>query len=78
MKGSLTWHGLLANLEMEPVPSNDNRFSDSMPTLPTADILSGKNVRAWVSMNFTQDKYSAPRTIEKMKILGALLELPAK
>ena len=53
MKGSLTWHGLLANLEMEPVPSNDNRFSDSMPTLPTADILSGKNVRAWVSMDFT-------------------------
>ena len=22
-------------------------------TLPTADILSGKNVRAWVSMDFT-------------------------
>ena len=27
-------------------------------------------------MNFTQDKYWAPRTIEKMKILGAVLELP--
>ena len=23
-------------------------------------------------MNFTEDKYSAPRTIEKMKILGAV------
>jgi hypothetical protein len=29
-------------------------------------------------MDFTQDKYSAPRTIEKMKILGAVLELPVK
>ena len=47
-------------------------------TLPTADILSGKNVRAWVSMDFTWDKYLAPRKIEKMKILGAVSELPAK
>ena len=31
-------------------------------------------------MNFTHDRYSAPRTIERMKILGAVLplELPAK
>jgi hypothetical protein len=29
-------------------------------------------------MDFTQDEYSAPRSIKKMKILGALLELPAK
>jgi hypothetical protein len=35
-------------------------------------------VRAKVAMDFTQDKYSAPRTNEKMKILGAILELPAK
>ena len=28
--------------------------------------------------HFMQDKFSAPRTIEKMKILGAPLELPAK
>ena len=48
------------------------------PTLLIAKILSGKNARAWVSINFPKDKFSAPRTIEKMKILGALLELPAK
>ena len=47
-------------------------------TLLIAEILSGKNARAWVSIDFTQDKFSAPRTIVKMKILGALLELPAK
>ena len=29
-------------------------------------------------MGFIEDKYSAPRTIEKMKILGAVLELSAK
>ena len=37
-----------------------------------------KNARAWVPMDFMQDKYSAPRTIEKIKILEAVLELPAK
>ena len=29
-------------------------------------------------MDFTSDKYSAPMAIEKIKILGAILELPAK
>jgi hypothetical protein len=29
-------------------------------------------------MDFTKDKYSTPRTNEKMKILGAVLELQAK
>ena len=47
-------------------------------TLPIAEILSGKNVLAWVSMDFTQDKFLAPIAIEKIKILGAVLELPAK
>jgi hypothetical protein len=31
-----------------------------------------------VAMDFTYDKYSAPMVIEKIKILGALLELLAK
>ena len=43
-----------------------------------AKKVSVKNTRAWVSMDFTWDKYSAPRTFEKIKILGAVLELPAK
>ena len=46
--------------------------------VPIYRILGVKNARAWVSMDFTQDKYSVPRTIEKMKILGAVLEPPAK
>ena len=50
----------------------------TLVTLLIAEILSGKNARAWVSMDFTSNKFLAPRTIEKMKILGALLELPAK
>ena len=29
-------------------------------------------------MDFTEDRYSAPMAIEKIKILGALLEIPAK
>ena len=41
-------------------------------------ILSVKNARAWVSIDFTYGEYSSPRTIEKMNILGAILELPAK
>ena len=47
-------------------------------TLARTEIIYPKNVGTLVAMNFTQDKYSAPRAIEKMKILGALLELPAK
>jgi hypothetical protein len=36
-------------------------------------------VRAKVEMDFTyKDKYSAPMASEKIKILGAILELPAK
>ena len=47
-------------------------------TLLIAEMLSGKTVRAWVSMDFTQDKFWAPIAIEKIKILGAPWELPAK
>ena len=43
-------------------------------TVPIDKIISAKNAQAWVSMNFISDKFSAPRTIEKMKILGALWE----
>ena len=53
-------------------------FRLKLNTLLIAEILSGKNARAWVSMDFTQDKFSAPIAIEKIKILGAVLELPAK
>ena len=41
-------------------------------TLAKTEIIYPKNVRAKVAMDFTSDKYSAP------KILGAVLELPAK
>ena len=43
-------------------------------TLAKTEIIYAINV----AMNFSQDKYSAPRKIEKMKILGALSELPSK
>ena len=35
-------------------------------------------MRAKVAMDFTEDKYPAAVAIEKMKILEAVLELPAK
>ena len=35
--------------------------------MPIDRILSVKNVQAWVSMDFTSVRYSAPKTIEKMK-----------
>ena len=47
-------------------------------TLAKTEIIYPKNVGALVAMIFTLDRYSAPRKIEKTKILGALLELPAK
>ena len=45
---------------------------------PIPKILNVKDARAWVSMDFTYNKFSATRTIEKIKILGAVLELLAK
>ena len=50
----------------------------SIYTLAKTEIIYPKNVGTLVAMNFTQDKYSAPRTIEKIKVLGADLELLAK
>ena len=58
------------------------KISEIKPPLPLTlligEILSGKNLRAWVSMDFTQDKFSAPIAILKIKILGAPWELLAK
>ena len=51
------------------------QFLCSICTLAKTEIIYPKNVGAQIAMDFTQDKYSAPRTIEKMKILGAVLEL---
>ena len=34
-----------------------------MPHYLQLKLLSGKNVRAWVSMDFTQDKFSGPIAI---------------
>ena len=39
-------------------------------TVPIPKIISAKNARAWVSMNFIQNENSAPIAIEKIKILG--------
>ena len=54
-------------------------FKDLKPiTLAKTKIRCQKNVRTKVALDFTSDEYSAPMAIEKIKILGALLELPAK
>ena len=44
----------------------------------TEIIYYPKNVGASVAMNFTQNELSASMAIEKIKILGALLEVPVK
>ena len=54
------------------------RQSSDQATLANTEIIYPKNVRAKIAMDVTPDKYLAHRTIEKMKILGAVLELPAK
>ena len=43
----------------------------SHTALAKTEMIYTKNVRAKVAMDFTYDKYSAPKAIEK--ILGALL-----
>ena len=47
-------------------------------TLAKTEIIHPKNVRAKVAMDFTQEKYSAHMAVEKIKILGAILEVPAR
>ena len=47
-------------------------------TLPTADILSGKNARAWVSMVLYLKKQKKIKILKQNKILGALQKLSAK
>ena len=42
------------------------------------EVIYPKNVGASVAMNFTQNELSASMAIEKIKILGGVLELPAK
>ena len=47
-------------------------------TMAMTEMIYPKIVGASVAMNFTKNGLSAPMAIEKIKILGAVLELPAK
>ena len=42
------------------------------------ELLYMKNAGAQIAMDFSKNKGLAPMAIEKIKILGAVLELPAK
>ena len=53
-------------------------FSCSNFTMAKTEMIHQKTVGASVAMNFTYDKYWAPMAIKRIKILGALLELPNK
>ena len=46
-------------------------------TLPRLSEISEKNWSTWAAMNFSENEGLEPITIEKIKILGAVLELPA-
>ena len=60
------------------LPTVPLTFCRKASTLAKTEMIYPKNVRAKEAVGFTQNKYLALRTIEKMKILGAVLELPAK
>ena len=47
-------------------------------TLPRNSLLRPKNMGPQVSMEISSNELSAPMVIEKIKILGAVLEPPAK
>ena len=46
-------------------------------TLPKNKLICPKNMGAQVAMNFSQNEGLAPKAIEKIKIQGTVLELPA-
>jgi len=43
--------------------------------MPKNELLHPRNVESWVAMDFNK---LAPMAIQKIKTLGAVLELPAK
>ena len=47
-------------------------------TVAINESLYMKNAGAQIAMDFSKNKGLAPMAIEKIKILGAVLELPAK
>ena len=47
-------------------------------TVAINELLCLKNAGAQIAMDFSQNEGLAPMAIEKIKILGAILELPAK
>ena len=47
-------------------------------TLPKKRLICPKNVGAQVPMEFSSNEQSAPIAIENVKILGAVMEIPAK
>ena len=47
------WHNLTGNGLLSKEKNLKAPHSESLFTLLTADILSGKNVRTWVSIDFT-------------------------
>ena len=47
-------------------------------TVAINDLLCMKNAGVQIAMDFSQNEGLAPMAIEKIKILGAVLELPAK
>ena len=53
-------------------------FCASCTTLPTAEILSGKNARAFLVCGFLLKSFSKEYPENMKKILGAVWKLPAK
>ena len=47
-------------------------------TVAINELLCMKNAGAQIAMDFSENEGLAPMAIEKIKILGAVLELPAK
>ena len=74
--GNTAWrHSMTSCIKKVVQPiffANKDLTKGTSITVPIGKIISAKNVRAWVSMDFIQNKFSAPIAIEKIKILGAL------
>ena len=58
------------------VKETDQNHMDAPITVATDELLCLKNAGAQISTFFTSNEKSAPMAVEKMQILGAVLEYP--
>ena len=83
---SFSYHTIFINFPSPVLPVFNEKFvtqiahlavNNAVNTVATNELLCLNNAGTQISMFFISNEYSAPMAIGRIKILGAVLELPA-